>query len=79
MGIGKTWTAEELDWLRENWGARSIPYICGRLNRSEYAVKIKASRLKLGPCLMGGDWVSLNQLAKAMGYNDGTHPFYQEK
>ena len=71
MGIGKTWTAEELDWLRENWGARSIPYICGRLNRSEYAVKIKASRLKLGPCLMGGDWVSLNQLAKAMGYENG--------
>lgn len=71
MARGKNWTAEDLEWLQENWGSRSIPFIAERLNRSEAAIKVKAARLSLGPALMGGDWVSLNQLAKAMGYENG--------
>lgn len=62
----RTWTQEELLYLEEKWGAISIPSIAEKLNRTSDAVKIKASRMGLGPVLLGEDYISLNQLIKAV-------------
>lgn len=65
--LGKrTWTQAEEEYLMEKWGTLSIPAIAKSLNRTENSIKIRASRLKLGPALMGGEYVTFNQLAKAV-------------
>ena len=68
----KNWKPAEDDYLQENWGKYSIPAIAKNLNRSVNAVKIRAGRLRLGPALMGGDYITLNQLLIAVkGTNAG--------
>ena len=62
MSKSPKWTAEEQEYLRENWGRVSIPGIAKKLGRTVEAVKIRASRLKLGAVLDAGDYVTLNQL-----------------
>ena len=62
---GRSWTSEQETYLEENWGKRSIPAIARKLGRSVEAVKIRASRLGLGPSLMAGDYVTFNQLIQA--------------
>ncbi len=62
----RTWTAEELGYLEENWGYVSLVSMARRLNRTIDAIKIKASRLGLGPYLLGGEYVSFNQLVIAL-------------
>jgi hypothetical protein len=69
---GKKWTAEDEAYLQDRWGTFSIPGIAKHLNRSVQAVKIRAQRLGLGPVLMGGDYITLNQLLIAVkGTNAG--------
>ena len=58
----KTWKAEEDRYLEESWGKYSIPAIANHLGRSVNAIKVRANRLHLGPVLLGGDYVTLNQL-----------------
>lgn len=70
MGLGRAWTPDEELFLEENWGTLSIPTIAGKLGRTVAAIKIRAHRLNFGPVLMGGDYVSLNQLSKAIGYDN---------
>ena len=70
MGQGRAWTPAEELLLEESWGTVSIPVIAERLGRSVAAIKIHAVRLNLGPVLMGGDYVTLNQLSKAIGYDN---------
>ena len=70
MGIRRTWTPEEEAYMEESWGTVSIPVIAEKLGRSVAAIKIRAVRLHLGPVLMGGDYVTLNQLSKAIGYDN---------
>jgi hypothetical protein len=65
--LAKHWTKEEITYLEERWGESPIPYIAKRLNRSVEAVKLKAARLGLGRHLHSGDYVTLNQLMKALG------------
>jgi hypothetical protein len=65
------WTDQEEWYLQENWGKYSIPTIANNLGRSLNAVKIRAQRLGLGPALMGGDYITLNQLLFAV---KGTNP-----
>jgi len=72
----KKWTAEEENYLEEKWGALSIPGIAKHLNRTVNAVKIRASRLGLGPVLLGGEYVTLNQLLIAV---TGTNAAYSYK
>ena len=68
----KNWKPPEDDYLQEHWGKYSIPAIAKHLNRSVNAVKIRAQRLGLGPVLMGGDYITLNQLLIAVkGTNAG--------
>lgn len=68
----KPWSAEDEQYLQENWGKFSIPAIGKKLGRSVNAVKVRAQRLGLGAVLMGGDYISLNQLLIAVkGTNSG--------
>ena len=72
--LGKrTWTQEEEEYLMEKWGALSIPAIAKNLNRTANAVKTRAVRLGLGPSIMGGEYVTFNQLAKAV--TDGSSSY----
>ena len=60
------WKPEELLYLEERWGEVSIPSMAKRLNRTPNAVIDKARRMGLGPALLGGDYITLNQLVKAV-------------
>lgn len=71
MGQGRNWTKEDDSVLQENWGLYSIPALAQRLNRSVTAIKIRASRLHLGPALLGTEYVTLNQLHIAFTGNAG--------
>lgn len=71
MGLGKNWSKSEEEYLSEKWGQLSIPTIAKNLNRSVNAVKIRVARLGLGPSLMAGDYITLNQLLVAMGNTGG--------
>jgi hypothetical protein len=72
MGLNRNWTAEEEQYLRENWGKITVPGIAKALGRTTTAVKVRVARLGLGPYLEGGDYVSFNQLLIAMyGTNAG--------
>ncbi len=62
MGKNQKWKPEELTYLEEMWGHVSLPSMAKYLNRSVNAVKIKGQRLGLGPVLMGGEYITFNQL-----------------
>lgn len=64
--MNRTWTKEEVEYLKEKWGNVSIPILAKKLNRSVNAVKLKAGRLNLGSMLENGAYVTLNQLAIAL-------------
>lgn len=64
--MNRTWTKEEVEYLKEKWENVSIPILAKKLNRSVNAVKLKAGRLNLGPMLENGAYVTLNQLAIAL-------------
>ena len=55
------WTAEEEEYLAENWGTLAIPTLARNLGRSEDAVVIRARRLGLGRFLDSGDYVIRGQ------------------
>ena len=61
------WTKEELDYLNENWGKRSIPSIAKHLGRSVNAIKIKAQREKLTRHIHRSDKVTFSQFCIAIG------------
>lgn len=68
----RRWTADEESCLQEYWGKYSIPTIANKLGRSVNSVKVRAQRLGLGAVLMGGDYITLNQLLIAVkGSNSG--------
>ncbi len=62
----KKWTREEENYLEENWGYISVPTIAKNLGRSVAGIIVRASRLNLGPALLGGDYITLNQLVIAV-------------
>lgn len=66
MGLGKNWTPEEEDFLRENWGRMAVPSIAKRLGRTVNAVIVRKDRLGLGPYLDRGEYVTLNQLVHVL-------------
>lgn len=74
MRLGKQvpWTQDEEEYLQEMWGSRSIPAIAKHLGRTVNAVKVRVARLGLGPSLMGGEYITFNQLVIAVtGGNSG--------
>ncbi len=75
--LGKrTWTAEDEAYLMDKWGTLSIPAISKHLGRSVNAVKVRVTKLGLGPSLMGDEVVTLNQLLIAV---TGTSSSYSYK
>lgn len=64
--MGTNWSKQEELYLEENWGTISIPGLAKRLNRTTNGIVVKAQRLGLGPYLLGGDYISLNQLIIAV-------------
>lgn len=67
MGQKRNWTADEYRYLEENWGIVSLNRIAKKLNRSKTAIKIKVQRKGLGAFLQNGEYVTVNQLFKAIG------------
>ncbi len=66
----RTWTEEEHDFLRENWGHMTVGGLAKSLKRSNNAIIVRAARLGLGPYLESGEYVTLNQLIQAVtGHN----------
>ena len=65
-GYNRCWTEQEELYLMESWGKVAVPYIAKKLDRTVKAIKIRAQKLNLGPFLMGGDYVSFNQLVIAL-------------
>lgn len=45
---GRKWTQEELNYLEDNWGIKSITHMANTLNRTVGSIRIKAIRLGLG-------------------------------
>lgn len=74
-----TWTEEEERYVEEWWGLVSVKAIAGRLNRSEDAIVVRAQRLGLGSFLECGDYISLNQLFRAMEGKQGGEVSYSYK
>lgn len=65
--LGKrSWTLQEEAYLEENWGKYSLPTLAKNLSRTVNSIKCRAARLQLGPCLMGGEYITLNQLVIAV-------------
>lgn len=65
MGIGRNWTAEEDEYLSENWGKVSLPALCKKLDRSKNAIRVRKERLGLGAFFDAGEYVTLQQLLLA--------------
>ena len=66
MGSNRQWTAEEEEQLEDLYGRVSIPSIAKRLNRSVNAILVKRARMGLGAFLDNGDYITLNQLHRAV-------------
>ena len=45
----RLWSKEDNDYLKQRWGSVSIEFISKKLNRSIYSIKVRATRLNLGP------------------------------
>lgn len=73
MGAARNWTQAEYAQLAEEWGQYSIPTLAKRMNRSETAIKIKASRLGLGAHRSASEFISFNELIKIIGMSRGTN------
>lgn len=56
--MGKWWNKEEIEFLEDNWGYKSIPAIAKSLNRTISAVKAKAVKLGLGDHLDSGKYIT---------------------
>ena len=77
--LGKyKWTPQDEAYLEENWGKFSIPTIAKNLNRTVSAIKVRAQKLQLGPALMGGDYITLNQLIIAVCGSTKSYSYHME-
>lgn len=67
MGSGKNWTAEELSYVREVWGEKTIPEIAAKLGRSINAVRIKTVRLGFTGQKWSGEMMSARKVSELLG------------
>lgn len=75
--LGKrTWTAEEENYLRENWGTVTIDGICRHLNRTKNAIMVRVHRLGLPPYLESGEYITLHQLSRALGFGASSDKYF---
>lgn len=71
MGQARNWTPEDKIYLEDNWGTLSMPTLMNNLDRNKNAILVMVQRLGLGSFLDNGDYVTFNQLLKALGYTGG--------
>lgn len=74
-GSRKTWSVEDEAYLMDKWGTLSIPRIAKHLDRTVTAVKTRATRLGLGPVLMGGPYITFNQLMLTLTDNAKSYSY----
>lgn len=67
MGKMPNWTKEDLEYLNESWGTRSITAIARRLGRSVDAVRLKAQRIGLKRHIHSGERITFSQFCDAIG------------
>lgn len=71
----RTWTAEENEYLAENWGVVSVKTMCKRLNRTEASIVTQKNKLGLGAFLDCGDYITLSQLLSAVTGSTRTYSY----
>lgn len=64
---GKDWTNDELDYIREVWGSKTIPQIARKLGRSINAVKVKTVRLGYTGQKWSGEMMSARKVSELLG------------
>ena len=75
--LGKrTWTAEEENYLRESWGTVTVDGICRHLNRTKNAIMVRVNRLGLPPYLESGEYITLHQLSRALGFGATSDKYF---
>ncbi len=75
MGRGRKWTKEDDAYLSDKWGTISVPGLCNKLNRSKNAIMVRVQRLGLTPFLESGEYLTLNQLIKAITGSDSSYSY----
>lgn len=65
----KRWTHEEIEYLKENWGTKSVPALAEKLGRSQSSILVRKERLHLGTFLDNhpNGAVSLSALFRILG------------
>lgn len=64
---GPNWTQEELDYIREVWGEKTVPQIARHLGRSINAVKVKTTRLGYTGQKWSGEMMSARKVSELLG------------
>lgn len=65
--VATKWKAEEMDYLRRNWGRVGLATICEHLGRTESAVIARAFVLKLPPCYLQSEDIPLSEFGRDTG------------
>lgn len=64
---GKDWSQEELDYIREVWGQKTIPEIARKLGRTINAVKVKTQRMGYTGQKWYGEMMSARKVSELLG------------
>lgn len=64
---GKDWSKEELDYIREVWGQKTIPEIARKLGRTINAVRIKTQRMGYTGQKWYGEMMSARKVSELLG------------
>ena len=67
MGSNRSWTEEEMNFLEENWGTKSVKVLAKSLDKTESAIINKSQRLNLGSFINSGELLVFRQLLGALG------------
>ena len=65
----RRWTAEDVAFLEDNWGSKSIKAIAKSQKRSIDAIKLKARKLGLGDASHHFDGITVSQLSQVIQTN----------
>lgn len=69
--VPAAWPQAKTDFLYDKWGTLSVPGIAKKLGVSKYSILNKVNREGLGPYLENGNYITINQLFKAIGRTGG--------
>lgn len=64
----KVWSAEEEEYLVENWGKATFKQLCIQLNRSKDSIRRKAMRMELGRSIdCSGRFLTVYRVSQLLG------------